>query len=65
MKQKPPSDSRPVLTWARDRQGIEVWQIDSYNTWGDPPFWSEAQVWEMKVLFWKELDPKPDYEEGE
>ncbi len=67
MKQKPPDNERRVLTWARDRQGIEVWQIDSYNKkskWGDRAFWTEANAWDMTVLWWQELPPRRD-KEGE
>lgn len=60
MKQKPPSNSRPVLTYARDRQGIEVWQIDNFII--KPDIWSEAYVWKMEVLWWQNLPPKPDLE---
>ncbi len=65
MKQKPPSTERRVLTWARDRQGIEDWMIDSYNrpASGGDGFWFEAHVWEIKVLWWQELPPRRDCKE--
>ncbi len=63
MKQKPPDNERRVLTWARDCQGIEDWQIDSYliNRTGHG-FWIEADAWSMTVLWWQELPPRPDLE---
>jgi len=64
---QPPDNERNVLTWARDINGNESWQIDSYsiNKATGIGFWVEATVWDMKVLFWKELDPKPDCKERE
>ena len=64
---QPPNNSRRVLTWARDIQGLEAWQIDSYsiNHVTERGFWLEASAWDMKVLYWQELPPKPQYEEGE
>jgi len=55
MNQPPPDDSREVLTWIRDREGSKRWTIDRFNgQWYD---------WKSKVLYWKELDPEPEYEE--
>jgi len=62
MKQKPPDNSRRVLTWVRDTVGYEYWQFDYYLLHSG---WCEARPWNMKVLYWKEEDLKPEYEEGE
>ena len=58
MKQKPPDNERRVLTWARDSEGNEDWDIDRY-VGGD---WIEAKVWNLKVLWWQELPPRRDLE---
>jgi len=58
---KPPDNSRRVLTWIQDANGNESWQFDHYSGHG----WCEARAWDQIVLFWKEEDPAPDYEEGE
>ena len=56
MTDKYPNNERYVLTWIRDKSGVEYWQIDSYC----PPIgWLTAQVWEQKVLYWQELPAKP------
>lgn len=60
---QPPGNERNVLTWIRDRNGYERWEIDSYSRRYSK--WYEATVWKQTVLYWKELDPKPDYKEGE
>ena len=65
---QPPDNERKVLTWVRDRAGFEYWQTDSFfrpKFPGDKDFWIEANVWTQKVLYWQELPPKPQYEEGE
>lgn len=58
----PPDNERRVLTWIRNKGGLEQWQIDSHDR---NIGWLEASVWSQKVLYWKELDPKPEYAEVE
>ena len=64
---KPPNNERPVLTWIRDSEGNECWQIDSYsvNKITKFGFWFEAIGWDQKVLYWEDLRPAPAYEEEE
>ena len=59
---KPPKNSRRVLTWQADRNGLESWVIDSCyrNTITKKKFWYEADAWKCKVLYWQELPPPPD-----
>jgi len=59
MNKKPPTHPRPVLTWVKDRNGMEFWQLDSY--WDDD--WFEATTWDHKVLYWEELREKPSKSE--
>ena len=55
---KAPDNSRSVLAWVRDDNGLECWIIDSYfNDWGH---WCEAKAWELKVLYWCELPQPPN-----
>uniref|UniRef100_A0A6H1ZW55 DUF551 domain-containing protein n=1 Tax=viral metagenome TaxID=1070528 RepID=A0A6H1ZW55_9ZZZZ len=51
-----PSNSRDVLTWTRDSEGSECWLIDFYMD----NCWFEATAWELEVLYWQELPPKPE-----
>lgn len=66
-KMKLPDNERQVLTWARDIDGNEFWQLDSYTRLiaNNHAFWYEASAWDCKVLYWEEMKPKPDYEEVE
>ena len=62
---KPPDTEKPVLTWIRESRGLEYWQIDTYNKGKDGKgFWFEASAWhDQKVVFWRELPPRPTKEE--
>lgn len=52
---KNPNDDRLVLTWARDSNKQEFWQIDSWDGKG----WYEASDWEHVVLYWQDLPERP------
>jgi hypothetical protein len=55
---KPPDNTRQVLTWVKDRAGLEYWQIDWYYNNG----WVEANAFGQKVLYWTELPLSPKCE---
>jgi len=55
-KQAPPDHPRHVLTWVKDRQEMEFWQIDSYFN----NSWFEAESWGHQVLYWVELPTRRD-----
>ena len=53
---KPPNNSRYVLTWQKDSQGLKSWIIDLHVN----GVWVEASTWECEVLSWQELPQPPN-----
>jgi len=53
---KAPNNSRYVLTWQKDSQGLKSWIIDLHVN----GVWVEASMWECEVLSWQELPQPPN-----